>query len=228
MKKCFLLAALIVCMLPVVSHSYSVVFDTGTTYNTQALTGFATTGAMMDGMSVTAYFVGGGSETLAWADTGASSGGVSGTGWTLSQSGDTFSGDNWTLSAASALSRVYINAGPGDTVFDIASNGTTDFNAMTDNGTPGSARGLNFATPYGGVLTAYYRNSVGVGGNPIVGDLFLVLDLQFSSFSGSMIFSADTDNLLYAGDIVPTPEPTTMLLLGFGLIGLAGARRFKK
>ncbi len=57
------------------------------------LTGFATTGAMMDGLAVTATFEEG-VETVYWADTGATSGGVTGvlgTGWSLSLDGDTFS-----------------------------------------------------------------------------------------------------------------------------------------
>ena len=60
------------------------------------LTGFSTTGAMMAGMSVTAYFEGGFTQTLAWGTTGAASGGVTGTQWSLSQTGDTFGGD-WTF-----------------------------------------------------------------------------------------------------------------------------------
>jgi hypothetical protein len=37
-----------------------------------------------------------------------------------------------------------------------------------------------------------------------------------------------TDNDYSVGGFVGVPEPITMLLLGFGLVGLAGVRRFKK
>jgi len=46
------------------ADSLAVNFDVGVTQVTDALTGFSTTGAMMDGMTVTAYFDGGGSETV--------------------------------------------------------------------------------------------------------------------------------------------------------------------
>src|SRR4029453_874067 len=56
--------------------------------------GFQTNGARMDGMQVTACFSGIGCETRAWAEGGApGSGGVTGTGWALSVSGDTFAAD---------------------------------------------------------------------------------------------------------------------------------------
>ena len=60
------------------------------------LTGFQTTGADMDGMSVTASFEGGFSQTLAWAEGSPQSGGVTGTGWSLSLSGDSFT-NAWSL-----------------------------------------------------------------------------------------------------------------------------------
>ena len=54
---------------------------------------FITDGAAMVGMSVTVNFLGGASETVAWAATDPQSGaatGAFGTGWSISSSGDTF------------------------------------------------------------------------------------------------------------------------------------------
>ena len=202
-------------------NGYSAVivnYDNSSTYNTTALTGYATNGAMMDGMAVTANFIGGGSETLYWADTGAASGGVSGTGWGLSESGDTFGGF-WSLSSSVGISSIFIDAGVGNTVFDIDWVGY---------GTDGSASGWTFQTDDPFDITATYSGEVSVGGAAAVGDLWRYLNLDFTQgFSGGMRFIADTDNLLYAGDINPVPEPTGLLLLASGLLGLGFLRRRK-
>ena len=209
----------------------TVKFVNGTTQTTTALTGFSTTGAMMDGMTVTATFNDATQQTLYWADTVVDAGGVNGiTNWSLNMSGDTFSGYwNLLVDASLTLTNLFIDAGTGDTVFDVI-YGSGDLN---DYHSPGSALGRPFTTAYIGDLTATYRDRVAVGGY-LYGDLYRTLTLDFGSngFSGNMDlnFTADTDNLKIAGDIKPAnpvPEPATLLLLGTGLIGLAGSQRKK-
>jgi hypothetical protein len=53
--------------------------------------------------------------------------------------------------------------------------------------------------------------------------------LPFNSFEmSSTQFAFEADNIAIGYNPSHVPEPTTMLLLGFGLIGLAGVRRLKK
>jgi hypothetical protein len=202
-----------------------VTFVPGTTNTTTALTGFSTWGDMMAGMRVTAYFANGTTQLGIWGTTGAGAGAAVGAGFTLGEVGDTFDGQgSWTLTNNSGIGiqRLLIDAGPGDTVFDTQALGDIQ-------GTFGSERGWDFLRTDGRldlVVNAYYRDSVALTGNAPVGDLFRSLDLQFgSAMFGTMTFQADTDNILYAGDITPVSDPASLLLLGTGLVGLVTARR---
>ena len=76
--------------------SVTLVENNGPLQNATALTGFATTGAMMGGMSVGVTFSDSSTTTAFWADTGSTSGGASWLNGGLSLTGDSFS-NNWSL-----------------------------------------------------------------------------------------------------------------------------------
>jgi hypothetical protein len=199
------------------------VTDATTTSSIPGLTGYATTGAMMNGMSVQAVFSGGVNQTLSWAATGAASGGVTGSGWGLSLNGDSFGG-NWlfTIDANAGLGQLLslvLNGNPGYTVFDR--------NWSPYPGTPDSADGMdfNFVSGFTGDATVTYSDEVYVGANAPVGDLWHMLTVDFGAGGprAGFAFVQDTDNdARYAA-----PEPTSLAIVGLGLAALIGARRFK-
>jgi hypothetical protein len=227
--KSIILLVVIILSLTTISYAGTVTVtqDAGTTFVTDAITGYSTFGDMMVGMSVSALFDDQTSQTVPWAALGPDAGGVSGTDWSLTESGDTFS-SNWTLTNTSgkSITDVHLDGGPGKTIFD-----RTFGNVF---GTPGSASGLDFQVTGGGDpfdITATYVNLVAVDGNPPVGDIFKDLDILFTNTGGfssdhSLTFMADTDNATTAiVPVVPAPEPSTFFLLGAGLAGVGLLRR---
>lgn len=222
--------ALALATAPVAAAPTYVFSNTGAS-DIPGLTGFSTTGAMMDGMSVTAEFIGGAAETRSWADTGANSGGVTGTGWSLSQAGDTFSSP-WNFAftnpnAALQLQRLILSGNSGLTIFDVD---MYDLAATCDSYTPagadsscsaGSARGLRMTfTDVNLSPTVTYSDIVGIGGASPVGDLFHVVTVDFGAngIRSDFSFLQDTDNDSRFNQ-VPLPGTVALFGLGLGLMG---------
>jgi hypothetical protein len=233
-KICFPMMAMVLTVLlagPALANQVSVNYVNQPYNYITEVEQYATTGDLMAGMTVQAYFAGGGSETATWQSTGIGSGEATPTGneWSLAESGDTFY-NYWTLTntSASPISEIRIDPFPGYTVFDTTFNG--------QNGTTNSEYGwtfsVNSSSPSNFDITATYLDAVALDGTAPVGDLYRYLDIVFNNGiylgeDGYLQFGADTDNVSF-GNINPTPLPGTFLLLGSGLLGLVGLGRIRK
>ena len=226
MKLQYLCAAALGAMLIAGTASaatVNVTTDDSTVLTTTGLTQFSTFGKDMAGMIVTANFANGASEQLIWAPTGGNGGGVTGSLFSLTLAGDSFT-TNWhltNLNQDSALTKLTINAAPGKTVFDIIVNPET---------TPGSHQGQAFderSAALGGTITAAYSNAVALSGNPPLGDLYALLMADFTDLSNNGLlynvlfsFRADTDNSATSISSVPLPGALPLLMIALGMLGI--------
>lgn len=191
--------------------------DLSTEVMVPGISQFTTDGADMAGMTVTVNFVGG-SETVQWAATGASSGAATGaSGWSISADGDTFNTNAWSADFGNLQVTSFVLDGTtGLTLFD------RNFDPLP--GTPGSADGRDFVSTLlnDDDVLATYSNVVGIGATPPVGDIFHILTVSFAevengTISGVFDFTQDTDN-----DIrIQIPEPAMLPLFGLGLASIA-------
>ncbi len=182
------------------------------------------TGADMAGINVTAYFAGGGSETATWVTTSTDGsiafqegyvGGAFGTGWSLTQQGETFGQFGpggqllgvWTLDNGSgnSLVRIAIDALMADIVFD---------NLFGAEGTVGSGPGRDFTS-----------GPTNAPGSVVYSDLYSAPDLYGSlTLDWGVTGFASGNTFQFMADTEMVPEPATVLLFAAGLLGLAGTR----
>ncbi|MBW2016862.1 MAG: PEP-CTERM sorting domain-containing protein [Deltaproteobacteria bacterium] len=180
------------------------------------------TGGEMDGLRVTVGFSDGSEASVLWSATGSDSGNAIGTGFILSQSGDTY-GKPWSLfnfSTSPNLNIQYLTleglyeGGSSNIVFDIID---------LANNTPGSYYGRLEASGAGVSTTekVYYQGT-------FYDDLYAKVTFDFCedvlSPGETFSFLLDTDKVKMA----PVPEPGTLLLMGSGLLSLAGIRRSRR
>lgn len=214
------LAFAVVAAAPAGAATINYIVDNTNPISIPGLTGFATTGAMMNGLEVTACFTVLGCETRSWAAGGPpNSGGVSGTNWGVTLTGDTFTAP-WQFTAdANAVGQLIsllLDGSNSFTIFDRTQPST---------GTAGSAQGADWNTALNGntMIDVTYRNPTGIGAAAPVGDLFqqVFVDFLGTGPRGNFSFTQDTDN----DSRFQVPEPSSLLLLGLGGLALAFVRR---
>lgn len=223
LKGSALLAATVAAATFSVAHAAAIVKDTSVVSNIPGIASFQTFGDEMTNMSVQAIFSGGLNQTLSWAATGAGAGGVTGAGWSLSVSGDTFAALwNFTINQNANLGQLttlVLSGNPGLVTFD-----TADPNP----GTPNSAQGADFGITddvLNAAATATYSDVVAVIPNAFVGDEFHVLTVSFAAGQGpraDFLFRQDTDNDIRR---FQAPEPGSLGLLGLALAAVGFFRR---
>ena len=183
-----------------------------------------THGRDLVGMEIVASFADGSSETLIWDAVGLNFG-VVGSNVSLF-----YKAKNFDLSATSVLTSLSMDAGAIGSVFDIL--------YFADGDTPTSYTGTEFTirdeNTHEGEIKVTYSNDVGYKDDPIVGDLYTTMNVDFTGLNGGglfgdLAFQTDLDTLAVSGDLTPeVPLPSGLPLLASGALLFGLVRRKKR
>ena len=185
--------------------------DEGTLHVTQS--GFDTNtsadGDEVAGMQVTVVYEDGLTEVLTWQATGGTSGGVTGSGMSLTMS----TAATFTLSASQRVVSLTLEAKYGNAVFDIL-KGVND-------GTRGDTLGSKIGFPYEemggdpvvGAVSVTYSDGVIREGLARGTDIFTTMTIDYSGVAGggilgTVLFRSDMDNIAVPGDLTPVTANT--------------------
>lgn len=224
-------------ILPTIGSSTTINYNvTGTPWATNGISSVGTYGDTMAGMEISVLFDNGMTESATWTTKGSKSGFAAGTGWSLAiDNGSTYINSThfspwiFAVDAETTIAQITIDAGIGNTVFDAVKTYASD--PVNYPNTAGSESGSPFSY-YNSLdlfdTAALYSGPVALIGEAPVGDIYryLTLDFGIGINDATVQFSADTDTL--TGELSPVPEPSTMLLLGSGILGVTGAMRRKR
>ncbi len=185
--------------------------DEGTLHVTQS--GFDTNtsadGDEVAGMRVTVVYEGGLTEVLTWQATGGTSGGVTGSGMTLTMS----TAATFTLTSSMRVVSLTLEGEYGNAVFDTL-KGVND-------GTRGDTLGSKIGFPYeemggdpvSGTVAVTYSDGVIRAGLERGSDIFTTMSIDYSGVAGGGIlgtiqFRSDMDNIAVPGDLAPVTANT--------------------
>ena len=193
-------------------------------------------GSDFDGMTMTAVYADGSSETVTWEAISAASGEAVGTNITAEATDSTHFG-GFMISTTAILTSLTIETLPGGKVFfDVGRSFEGGVGNTTNTGGGNGVLVIDSAPAISGAIQATYSGIIGVEGEGFKSDTYTTLEIDFSGLGaggviGDVNLGIDLDRLKVEGDIRPaddaqqpvTTPPTDVLYDAFTITTADGA-----